>query len=106
MKRKILFAASFYFGVLCLYPAFVQAHGNTEEEYIMTQQQPPAELEEKMTTSPSPKHIWIKGHWKWVNRWEWVKGHWVLKPHDEATYVAGHWVKKPNHWLWIPGHWE
>lgn len=103
MKKKHLLAAFLCFGVLSVQS--IHSHG-TEEQYIMATQEPPAELEEKIPASPSPNHIWVKGNWKWVGRWEWIQGRWVEKPHQDSTWTAGHWIKKPNHWLWIPGHWQ
>jgi hypothetical protein len=57
---------------------------------------------------PGPRHIWVKGHWRWNKKREeyvWVKGHWV-KPKKGRAWVPGHWKKVPGGFRWVPGHWR
>ncbi|OQX84636.1 hypothetical protein B6D60_08960 [candidate division KSB1 bacterium 4484_87] len=57
---------------------------------------------------PSPRAVWIEGHWKWNARkhdFVWVKGYWKVPPKGKV-WVPGHWVKKPHGWVYKEGHWK
>jgi hypothetical protein len=56
---------------------------------------------------PSPKHVWIEGHWVWdktKKQYIWNRGYWI-KPKKHKVWKEGHWVEVPNGFKWIPGHW-
>lgn len=78
----------------------------TIPEYIFVEQEPPAEAPEEITPPPSSQHIWIRGHWKWQKGWVWINGQWVKRPHPDAVWIPGNYLKKHQHWVWVPGHWE
>src|ERR1043166_5985086 len=41
---------------------------------------------------PSPRHVYISGHWRWQDgAYVWVTGHWELPPSTTATWVAPRW---------------
>ena len=94
--------------------ALLQAHGHHEHygvevvmpRYVMVENEPPADLVEDAGMATKPGYIWIKGNWRWEDRWIWVKGHWEAKPHESAIWIGGMWGKKERHWLWREGHWE
>ncbi|MDP6418721.1 MAG: YXWGXW repeat-containing protein [Candidatus Krumholzibacteria bacterium] len=67
---------------------------------------PPSAKVEVRTARPGPRHVWVKGHWKWNgHRYVWVKGHWV-KGKRNARWLAGHWKNTPRGHVWVPGHWK
>jgi hypothetical protein len=61
---------------------------------------------EVMEAGPSPRHMWIPGHWKWEGEWVWMKGHWEVPPRERADWVPGHWAERPRGWVWVEGHWR
>lgn len=74
--------------------------------YIVVKQAPPVDVIEETPSHPGKDYAWIKGRWKWENKWVWYKGHWMKKPHPDAEWIQGHWNKKKHGWVWIDGHWE
>ncbi|MBV9891964.1 MAG: YXWGXW repeat-containing protein [Rhizobacter sp.] len=39
----------------------------------------PAPLVEEVVIAPSPRHVYVRGHWRWSGSdWMWVHGQWVL----------------------------
>ena len=41
--------------------------------YVMVDNEPPAELVEIAGTAPGAGYIWVKGNWRWDERWIWGK---------------------------------
>jgi hypothetical protein len=80
--------------------------GEAEGEAATEEAPPPPQAETiVIETRPTPRHVWIGGHWAWRARWVWVPGHWYLAPVGRV-WVAGHWWRGPKgHWHWTPGHW-
>lgn len=75
------------------------------EEVIVTEPPPPPR-EEVIIERPSPRHVWVQGHWQRNgNEWLWVAGHWQQPPRHGAGWVPGHWDQRPRGWVWVPGHW-
>jgi len=67
---------------------------------------PPAAKSEVRPQKPSPKHVWVDGHWKWNgHRYVWVAGHWV-KGRAGKTWTKGHWKRTPKGHVWVGGHWR
>jgi len=51
---------------------------------------------------------WIAGHYVWdlrQQRYIWYPGHWAEAPFAGATWVAGHWERRPGGWVWVSGYW-
>lgn len=43
---------------------------------------PPPPREELRPVKPTPKAVWVPGHWKWTGRptgYVWVPGHWKIQ---------------------------
>lgn len=77
------------------------------QPYVVVQEAPPAEITEVITPSPGPQYVWIKGRWKWENRWVWGPGSWSIRPHPNANWRAGYWERHGHHHhAWIEGRWE
>ena len=73
---------------------------------VVVREPPPPPREEVIVAAPSPRHVWIPGHWQWNGRWIWIAGHWERPPSRMTTWVPGHWAARGNEWLWVPGHWS
>jgi hypothetical protein len=75
MKRNI---------AIFLFSALISV-SSAEAQVVRITVAPPAPRVEVRTVAPSPRHVWVPGHWRWHgNRHDWVGGHYVTPPH------AGH----------------
>jgi len=72
---------------------------------VIVRGKPPEPRNEIRGLAPSPRHIWVGGHWSWKNRWIWIPGRWSLPPRRGALWVEGHWVAVPGGWSWVAGKW-
>jgi len=67
----------------------------------------PVPRHEARTVAPSPRHVWVTGHWSWTGHTHvWVDGAWRLPPSAHASWVAGRWSRRAGGWVWVPGHWR
>jgi hypothetical protein len=68
---------------------------------------PPAPYQEVVQAElrPSPRHVWIPGHWAWHGHWVWIHGHWHLG-HPGQQWIRGHWIAQEGAWHWAPGRWQ
>jgi hypothetical protein len=77
---------------------------------VTVYREPPAPREEVVVWEgrPSPRHVWINGHWAWHGHWEWVSGHWHPIPKGRRVWIAGRWElqRSSGCYLWVGGHWE
>lgn len=89
-------------------PVPVTPKHEINQSYVIVPQAPPtSEQTDQAPPSLGLNYIWIRGHWRWDNRWVWETGHWQEKPHPAAVWMPGHWKQKPGYgWLWVDGHWE
>lgn len=78
----------------------------TVPNYVMVEQQPPADLTEEIVESPGPDYIWLRGHWRYDNGWVWARGRWERRPHAEAVWEPGYWGHKHHHYVWVGGYWR
>lgn len=101
MKRSLAplaFAAAF-FAVSLSAPAVAAR--------VVVRVGPPAARVEVRGVSPSPRHVWHDGYWRWNGHAHvWVGGTWVMPPHPGSAWVPGHWKRTPGGWSWIEGHWR
>jgi hypothetical protein len=75
-------------------------------EVVVTQAPPTAPVE-TMGTAPSPKHVWIPGHWSRTGeQWVWSSGRWELRPSDTSVYTPGHWQRTDGGYVWEEGYWK
>lgn len=58
--------------------------------------------------------------WVWVPATRVYRAHWshpthgrdfgpnrpAARPHNHATWVSGHWVRRHHRRVWVPGHWR
>jgi hypothetical protein len=62
---------------------------------VYVQESPPALIVENPPPGPSPKVVWIGGHWRWTGRKHvWVGGNWERSP--RGAWVAGRWERRPG----------
>ncbi|HXC04150.1 MAG TPA: hypothetical protein VNZ86_05315 [Bacteroidia bacterium] len=58
---------------------------------------------------PGPRHIWIRGHWRWSRydgRYVWEEGHWT-RARRGGVWIDGHWEDVPHEGSrWVPRHWR
>ena len=68
---------------------------------------PPAAISEPVPVLPSPRHLWIPGHYQWDGQtYVWVRGHFALRPRPRAVWVPGSWVADGRRWYWSEGYWR
>ncbi|MBI3724791.1 YXWGXW repeat-containing protein [bacterium] len=74
---------------------------------LVTREDPPAPLADaaQVELRPSPRHVWIGGHWAWHGHWVWIHGHWQ-EPKAGRAWVSGHWDARGEEWYWVSGHWR
>jgi hypothetical protein len=87
----------------------VPQSGSTETTEIIAPTPPPAPQAEVPPAPPSPDVAWVSGHWSWdpaAQNYVWVHGRYLEPPHAHAEWVPGHFVQRPNGWLWEDGTWN
>lgn len=67
---------------------------------------PPAARFEVRGASPSARHFWAPGYWRWSGRqYTWIGGRWDLHRANYA-YVAPTWHRHhAARYEYVPGHW-
>ena len=74
---------------------------------IIVKIRPPRPPHIERTAPPSPRHIWIEEDWSpRGNTYEFRGGRWEEPPHENATWVPGHWKQTRNGSMWVPGQWR
>ena len=77
----------------------VPAQPVAQQPVIVATVAPPAPRTEVQPAAPSPTHVWVAGHWSYVNgQYDWVPGHW------EAARAGYAWV--PYRWEMVNGQWQ
>ena len=72
---------------------------------VYVQKSPPTPIVENPPPRPSPKAVWIGGHWRWAGRkYVWVKGRWDRNP--RGAWISGRWERRPRGWVWVTGRWR
>jgi hypothetical protein len=69
---------------------------------------PPAPQVEVVPVTPSPRHVWIPGHWQWrppIRRHVWVPGHFAVRPAINRVWIPAQWVNEGGFWVFRPGRW-
>ena len=94
------------------FPAQAQHHGvilsgpPLRGEIIVRQAPPPPREEVIIGTQPSPRHVWVPGHWFWQGAWVWEPGYWRLAPRHGVVWVPDHWDQRGPNWIWVRGYWR
>lgn len=67
---------------------------------------PPPPRVEIVPAAPSPRHVWIPGHWGWNGtKHVWVGGYHDLPPHRSYRWVPAAWLNEGGTWVFHQGHW-
>ena len=83
-------------------PAAAAVYGN-----VNIRVGPPAPQIETIPVAPGPGYAWHPGVWRWNGeRYIWVGGRYFRRPYGNAEWVPGHWVHRPQGWVWRAGHWR
>lgn len=68
---------------------------------------PPPPQTEVVVVRPSPRHVWVPGHYAYRrNEYYWSPGYYKVPPRSRTTWVAGHWQQTNRGYVWIDGHWR
>lgn len=70
---------------------------------------PPALRVETYGRPPSPRHVWVEGHWDWSRRqrdWVWREGGWKVPPRNRHRWVAPTYQRRGDRWEVIKGRWD
>jgi len=73
---------------------------------VFVTEAPPPPHVEVVRLSPGPEYVWMPGYWEWKNHWTWMNGHWAVKPHPNAAWLPGRWVRRETGWIWVHGYWR
>jgi hypothetical protein len=67
----------------------------------------PAVAQEVPEEQPSAQHVWVPGHWRWLDgNYSWVSAHWELPPVPGAVWVEPRWEAKANGYVLVEGFWQ
>ena len=69
---------------------------------------PPRNKTEIRLEQPSPKHIWVEGHWQWSRKkddYVWIPGYWIKKK-DGKIWIRGSWERTRRGWVWVKSYWK
>jgi hypothetical protein len=96
--KKILASAFF---------ALALAAGSVHAQVYVRVGPPPVRVERR-PPSPSPRHVWVGGFYRWDGRgYVWMPGYWARPPRPRAVWVPGRWVQqRRGGWVWIDGRWR
>lgn len=68
---------------------------------------PPPPRTEVVAVAPSPRHVWVPGHYAYRGRgYRWIPGHYRVAPRRYRTWVPGYWRQAPRGHVWVEGHWQ
>jgi hypothetical protein len=74
---------------------------------IAVRESPPAPRVEVQPPRPTPRHVWIAGHWRFYgHHYTWIDGQWRVPPRRGAVWVAPHWDRHPDGHVFVEGYWR
>ncbi len=85
------------------------ASGSTVPTVIVAPHPPPPPRAEIPPPPPAPAMVWLEGHWGWnpaTGAYVWVDGRYAAAPRAHAAWIPGHWVQRPDGWIWDDGRWD
>ena len=81
----------------------IHAHDEDNEVRVEVPPPPPPQVVLVKGTCPSPDHVWVDGHYNYVNEsYVWVDPHWAVPPKGKRVWVKGYWRDGG----WIGGRWR
>lgn len=55
---------------------------------------------------PSPRHVWVDGHWRPEGRhFVWVPGEWVVPPQGRGRWMAPRYERRGEQHVYVEGRW-
>ena len=67
---------------------------------------PPAMRHEVAPMAPSPRHLWVGGHWAWRgNAHAWLPEYWAVPPGPGHRWAAARWQNTNGAWTLYEGRW-
>jgi hypothetical protein len=68
---------------------------------------PPPLRYEVRVARPSPRHVWVSGHWDLRGgRYVWVSGRWVVPPRAGAVWVKPRYQRRGGGFVYVRGYWR
>ena len=68
---------------------------------------PPPPPVETVIVRPSPRHVWVPGHYAYRGRrYVWVDGYHTIPPRGRSAYAPGEWRQSPRGYVWVEGRWN
>ncbi len=78
-----------------------------EPTEVVVHEAPPPPVVERMTVTPGPAFVWVRGFWFWDNgHWTWERGHWVRPPRRSAVWVPPRYIHRGGSYVIIRGYWR
>lgn len=66
----------------------------------------PAPQQEVVTAAPATNDVWVAGHWdRTPDQWVWNQGAWVQPPFSNAYWTPGYWQHQNGQYVWEDAHW-
>ncbi len=73
---------------------------------IVAPYRPPPKRAEIPPPPPSPRALWLVGHWRWTgSNYVWTPGHYVERPAPTANWVPDYWMEQKDGWTFVAGRW-
>jgi hypothetical protein len=103
--RKLLGSSLLAF-VVGVAPVVFSPSNVSAQAAIRIQVAPPVPRVEVIPMAPSPRHVWVPGHWGWNGaRHIWVGGYHDVPPYRGYTWIPSQWVNEGGYWVYRQGHW-
>ena len=68
---------------------------------------PPPAYTETVSAPPAPNAIWVPGYWTFDGRqYSWVAGVWEIPPPNARAYVAAHWEREGDRYVYVQSSWR
>ena len=102
---SLALAAALGTSLYCGSTAHAQVELNFQVPTVRIQMAPPPPQVEVRPVAPSPRHVWVNGHWRWDGgRHVWMPGRWIAE-RPGHVWVDGRWVNQGGQWVFYNGHW-
>ena len=77
--------------------------------YVTADPPPPPFLPtEVIPIRPDPAAVWVGGYWVFNTnrRYEWMPGRWEIPPPNCRVFVAPHWARRGEGFVYVRGYWR
>lgn len=102
-RRNIVMLAALALAFAACAPAY---YVEVENDPVVSNAEPPDDLDETPPPAPSAQAVWARGYWYWTGvRYVWVAGSWYQPPEAGFVWVHPGWVFINTVWRFMPGRW-